>query len=212
MSMQKSIPKKIPLAILSCLGWFALITQLYLNVSSHQVSVPESVTRYFSYFTLLTNLMVAAYCTVLWLAPGSRMGAFFSRTQTATAITVYITIVALIYNIVLRSLWQPQGLQKVLDQLLHTIIPVLFILYWCVFVKKHTLQWNNFLPWLWYPFIYLVLILIRGAFSGFYPYPFIHAGEIGMQQTLINAAGIAILFMVMSLAFIGIGKLWSRRK
>ncbi|SKD07059.1 hypothetical protein SAMN05660461_3677 [Chitinophaga ginsengisegetis] len=212
MSMQKSIPKKILLAILSCLGWFALITQLYLNVSSHQVSVPESVTRYFSYFTLLTNLMVAAYCTVLWLAPGSRMGAFFSRTQTATAITVYITIVALIYNIVLRSLWQPQGLQKVLDQLLHTIIPVLFILYWCVFVKKHTLQWNNFLPWLWYPFIYLVFILIRGAFSGFYPYPFIHAGEIGMQQTLINAGGIAILFMVMSLAFIGIGKLWSRRK
>jgi hypothetical protein len=210
MSLQKPISIKIFLAVLSCLGWFALITQLYLNISSHQVSVPESITRYFSYFTLLTNLIVAVYCTVLWLAPNSRQGIFFSRTQTGTAITVYITIVAMIYNIVLRSLWQPQGLQKVLDQLLHTIIPVLFILYWCVFVKKHTLQWKDFLPWLWYPFIYLAFVLIRGTFSGFYPYPFIHVGEIGMQQTLINAVGIGILFMVISLVFIGIGKLWSR--
>ncbi|MFZ5976285.1 MULTISPECIES: Pr6Pr family membrane protein [unclassified Hydrotalea] len=33
--------------------------------------------------------------------------------------------------------------------------------------------------WLIYPLLYLVYILIRGSFSGFYPYPFVNVLQIG---------------------------------
>lgn len=212
MSLQKPISIKIFLAILSCFAWFALIPQFYIIIKNNQEPWYESVIRYFSYFTLLTNAMVAVCCTALLVAPNSSWGRFFARTGTATAIAVYITIVGLIYNTILRGLRPLNGLQKVLNEVQHVIVPVLFVLYWCVFVNKSSLRWKDFLPWLWYPLIYILFILIRGSFSDFYPYPFIDMVNIGFRQTLINAIGMAVLFSVMSLAFIGIGKLWSRKK
>jgi len=212
MSAQQPISQKIFLAILFCLAWFALIPQLFVSLNSGLVPWYESVIRYFSYFTLLTNAMVAIYSTVLLLAPNSKWARFFASAQTATAIAVYIAIVGLIYNLVLRGLYQMKGLQAILNEVQHVIVPVLFILYWCVFVNKSSLQWKNFVPWLWYPLVYVVFVLIRGAASSFYPYPFIDAGKLGLQQTLVNAAGMGILFVLMSLAFIGLGKLWPRKK
>ncbi len=212
MSLQKPISIKIFLAILSCFAWFALIPQFFITMSNDQAPWFENFIRYFSFFTLLTNAMVAIYSTVLLIAPNSSWGRFFARTGTATAIAVYITIVALISNTVLRGLIQFEGLQKILNEVQHVIVPVLFVLYWCVFVNKNSLRWKDFLPWLWYPFIYLLFVLIRGSFSNFYPYPFIHLGNLGLQQTLINSVGVGILFILVSLVFISIGKLWSRRK
>lgn len=212
MSLQKPISIKIFLTILSCFAWFALIPQFFITISSNQAPWYENFIRYFSYFTLLSNAMVAISSTVLLISPNSNWGRFFARTTTATAIAVYITIVALIYNTILRPLYQFEGLQKILNEVQHVIVPVLFVLYWCVFVNKSSLQWKDFLPWLWYPLIYILFVLIRGSFSGFYPYPFINLDDLGLRQTLINAAGMSMLFVLMSLAFIGIGKLWSRRK
>jgi hypothetical protein len=38
-----------------------------------------------------------------------------------------------------------------------------------VFVSKQKLAWKDILPWLVYPLIYLIYILIRGASFGVYP-------------------------------------------
>lgn len=212
MSVQQPISQKIFLAILFCLAWFALIPQFFLSMSIARVPWYETVIRYFSYFTILSNAMVAIYSTVRLFAPNSKWGHFFACAQTATAIAVYITIVGLIFNLVLRGLYQIKDFQGTLSEVQHVIVPLLFILYWFVFVDKSTLQWKNFLPWLWYPLIYVIFVLIRGAASGFYPYPFIDAGQLGLQKTLVNSLGVGFLFALMSLAFIAIGKLWPRKK
>ncbi|SEW56314.1 Pr6Pr family membrane protein [Chitinophaga arvensicola] len=212
MTSQQSYFQKIFLAILFCLAWFALIPQFFLTITAGKLPWFETVIRYFSYFTLLTNAMVAIYATKRLFAPDSKWGRFFAGAQSATAIAVYIAIVGLIYNLVLRRLYNMVGLQAILNEVQHVIVPVAFVLYWCVFVNKSTLQWKNFLPWLWYPLVYVIFILIRGAFSNFYPYPFIDAGNLGLQQTLINAAGMGVMFILVSLAFIGIGKLWPPKK
>ena len=201
---------KVSLAILSIIGWFTLVTQLYVNIATHAVPLAETITRYFSYFTLLTNGMVTVCCTVLWLAPASRWGRFFTLPQTVTAIAVYIAIVGIIYNIALRSLWHMTGLQKVLNELEHVIVPALFVLNWYIFASKEPLNWKHCWPWLIYPLVYIVVILIRGAFSGFYPYPFINVREIGMQQALINSVVVGVVFLLVSLLFIGIAK-WIAR-
>lgn len=173
---------RILLALGSTLGWFALMAQFYLIILNRTASVAETVVRYFSFFTILTNLLCALCFTLLWYQPASKWGAYFKRSTVSTALAVYISIVGIVYNIVLRQIWNPEGLQMVVDELLHSVIPVLFVVYWLAFVQKEKLLWKNFLPWLLYPSIYLVYILIRGSLSGFYPYPFIDVDSLGYED------------------------------
>ena len=207
MGIQQSSFTKVYLSVIALLGWFALISQFVININSRLAPTPELIIRYFSYFTLLTNLVVATCCTSLLLKPSSKLGYFFSAQKTMTAITVYILVVGLIYNVVLRFIWNPQGLQKLVDELLHSVIPLLFLLLWIFLVKKKSLKWNAFFPWIIYPLLYLVFILIRGAFSGFYPYPFIDVNKLGYQKTLLNSLGVTILFVVLFLIFIACGNI-----
>ncbi len=188
------------------LGWFALIGQLYLIILNRVTSVPETIIRYFSFFTILTNLIVAICCSMLLSKSNPGIKIFFSQQNTLTAIAVYITIVGLVYNFILRFLWKPEGLQWVVDELLHSVIPLLFILFWLLFVPKGKLFWKSVLAWLLYPLIYLVFVLFRGIPSSFYPYPFIDVDKIGYYKTFINSAGMLLAFLAISILFIIINR------
>lgn len=194
--------RKTLLILIALCGWFALISQFYLIMQNRVASIPETVVRYFSFFTILTNIMVAVYCSMLVVDPLWRMREFLLKTKTVTAIAVYISIVGIVYNVILRFLWNPQGLQRVVDELLHTVIPILFVAFWIFFVPRFRMKGNSVLPWLLYPLIYLILILIRGSFSAFYPYPFIDVDKIGYNKVLINSTGMLAAFLVVSIIFL----------
>jgi hypothetical protein len=198
--------------VLLLLGWFAIGVQFYLYMGSKAAAFGELLVRFFSFFTILTNLLVALCCTSLAFFRSSRLGKFFSVPQTQTAIAVYIVIVGLIYNTILRFLWQPEGWQKVVDELLHSVIPVLFVVYWLAFVPKKSLRWGDFWIWLAYPLAYLAFIMVRGSFGGYYPYPFVDLNALGFFTVMVNCLGITLLFVFFSLLFIGIGKLVSTDK
>ncbi len=200
------------IALMALLGWFALATQFYINVSLKQNSLAETIIRYFSYFTILTNLLVATCYTTLLLSPGSAAGHFFGRQQTLAATTVYIIIVGLIYNTILRFLWNPHGLQAVVDELLHAVIPVLAFICWLLYAGKNKLEWRDISSWLIYPLAYLAFVLLRGSASDFYPYPFIDRTALGTNKVLVNAAAITLLFTAISFAFVALGKYISKRR
>lgn len=190
----------------SLVGWFAVIMQLYLIIENRIESIPETVIRFFSFYTILTNILVATCFTVSWLMPTSGAGRFFRRYATVSAITVYIFIVGIVYNLVLRSIWEPQGMQKMVDELLHSIIPVLFIIYWIVFKAKSKLRFASAFPWLLYPLVYVIYILIRGSFSGFFPYPFVDVGKLGYPKVFMNCFYLFLAFLMVSLLVIFIGR------
>jgi hypothetical protein len=192
-------------SIISLAGWFALVLQfciMYNNAKISGENLSKAITRYFSYFTILTNIAVALSLTVFLLKPLSRLGNFFSKPSTFTAVAVNITIVGLIYNTLLRNLWKPEGLQLLADELLHLIIPVLYIMFWVFFVPHVKLKWTSFFQWLIYPLVYLIYILIYGNSTHWYPYPFVDVAALGYPGTLANAAMLLILFVLMSLLFI----------
>lgn len=203
---------KIYLAVMATVGWFALVAQFYINATLNLTPVPEMIIRFFSYFTIQTNCMVAVSCTILLLVPSSKLGNFFSRQQTMAAITVYVVIVGLIYNTILRFLWNPQGLQELVDELLHSVIPVLAVIYWLLFAGKDQLRWTNIFYWLIFPFAYIIYVLIRGSISGFYPYPFINTTLLGLNKVLVNALGIAVIFTIISLLFVAAGRSLSKNQ
>ncbi|MCS3532093.1 Pr6Pr family membrane protein [Chryseobacterium sp. JUb7] len=197
--------KRILALVFSFTGWFALIMQYNLMLEHSDLPFWEITIRFFSYFTILTNLIVAAYFTfqIFNRNPDKKSG-------TLTAITVYILIVGLIYQIILRSTWNPTGMQKLVDELLHTIIPVLVVTYWYIFENKTSLNYRHILKWSIYPLLYLIYILIRGNFSGFYPYPFINVSEIGFTNVIINSFWILIFFTGLSVILIKIGKTFNQ--
>lgn len=190
-------------AILMVLGWFAVITQLVLMMMNSTSDVFVTLIRFMSYFTILTNTLVAICFTSLVFNPDSR----FKKTTVITAITVYITIVGIVYNLLLRQIWDPQGMQKVVDELLHTVIPILCIIYFAAFVPAEKLPWKAAFVWLLYPLGYSVITLIRGAIVNQYPYPFIDVKILGYSQALINCLFILIGFLVISFLMIGVGRL-----
>ena len=203
--------KQTFLMIGAAITWFAVILQFYLIILNRVESVPETIIRFFSYYTILTNILVAFCFTVLLVKPNSRSGIFFSQPGVLTATTINITVVGLLYNLILRGIWSPVGFQRLADELLHVVIPILFILYWYFFAPKGGLGWKNAFAWLLYPFFYAVFVLFRGALSGFYPYPFIDANTLGFKKVVLNSVGLFIGFFLLSLLFVAITKAMSRR-
>lgn len=199
-------------AIGAMLGWFALIGQFYLAIENRTVAVPEAIIRYFSYFTILTNILVAFCFTSLWLKASKGAGNLFTKVKMISAITLNIAVVGITYNTILRFIWAPQGMQRLVDELLHLVIPIWMILYWFIFVSKNSLQWKDFLPWLIYPALYCVYVLIRGAYVGYYPYPFMDVTILGYQKVVINCLGIVALFLVLALILVGITKVRSKQQ
>lgn len=184
--------------------WFAVITQLVLMVQNRQADVLETIIRFFSFFTILTNILVALYFSVRVFNSQNRLLLFLNKIGSITAITVFILLVGIVYQIVLRSIWKPEGLQKFVDELLHTIIPLFVLIYWFIFSKREDSNFSILKKWLIYPFSYFIFIIIRGTFSGFYPYPFVDASVLESQQIAVNFILITlfVLFLFVILVFI----------
>ncbi len=99
-------------AIAVVVTWFALALQFYLMViQSHAQGAARVrlMANYFSFFTILTNLLVAVGLTLSLATPHSRLGRLFSRPVVASGTAVYIAIVGVTYSLLLRSLWNPSG-------------------------------------------------------------------------------------------------------
>jgi hypothetical protein len=193
-------------AIGAVLAWSAVLLQFYLFLLNRDIPVGEVIFRFFTFFTILTNTCVA----VMFSSKAARTGSWFNSASTSTAVTVYITVVGLTYNLLLRQLWEPHGMQRIVDELLHSLIPVYCVIYWLVFVPKAGLHYRLIPSWMIYPALYLAVILLRGHFSGWYPYPFVDAGQLGYQQVLINSGGMMLGFIVLSFLFIWRGRLGSK--
>jgi len=167
--------------------------QFYLMMENRTVSKLESIIRFFSYFTILSNLILAISFSVQ---------TFQKETiKILTPVTVYITIVGLVYQILLRHTWSPTGLQRIVDESLHSVIPLVAIVYWFLF-ECRKLRYNQIPKWLIFPLAYLIYILIRGSYSGFYPYPFVD-----VNQVLINSGFMLIGFVVVSALLVWIRRL-----
>ncbi len=195
--------------------WFALVLQFSISIPAYLsagYTTIGTIVQIISFFTILSNLLVVICLTVLLIKPKLAWGSFFSRGTVLTSIAVYITVVGVIYSLLLRQLWHPEGWFKLADELLHTINPLLFIIYWLAFVPKAGLKWVNILPWLWYPFAYFIYILIRGAVTGEYPYPFMNVADFGYVKVTINCLLVLLVFAGFGALYVGTGKLMSKKE
>ncbi len=199
--------------IAALIVWAGLLLQYYLMVrgQSGEVFATRTV-NFFSYFTILSNLLAAVAFSAPVVAPASPIGRFFSRPSVRTAIVLYTSVTAATYIGILQGLWKPEGLQWVADTTLHYVTPALFLIDWLLFSPKGTLRWGSVLPWLAFPLAYGLYSIFRGPLSGFWPYPFLDVSQLGMAKVLINMAAMSGLFLILGLGFVLIDRLLKRRR
>ena len=196
--------------LLSC---FALALQ-YGLVMAGDIG-PSAILRtvnFFSYFTILTNLLAAVALTLPVLAPQTALARFLDRPSVRTAIAAYIVIVMAIVFFVLRHLTTFQGWDLVADLILHYVVPMLFVIDWLILVPKESLKMKDTLAWLAFPLLYLIWTFIHGVYSGFYPYPFLNGSELGNARVLLNEAGLLVIFLILGLLLVTGGRRIDRAK
>lgn len=200
--------------MLALLGWAGLSVQLYLILLGRWelgASLLGGLVNFFSFFTVLTNTLAAVVLTWELTPRESAVRRWFLLPAVRGGIAVSIALVGLAYNLLLRHLWQPQGWQFIADELLHDVMPVLFIIYWGLWVPKGTLRLGHIGLWMIYPLVYFAYILLRGDLLAAYPYPFIDVASLGYPQVFINAAGVLAGFVGIALGVVGLDRWLGRR-
>jgi hypothetical protein len=175
------------------LVWTALLLQFYVSgehAFAQGHSVVAALSKLFSYFTILTNLLVAFVVSSAILDPRREVG-FFRSSSVQVATAVYIVIVGVIYNLLLRKLWHPQGLHLVADQLLHIFVPIFYVAFCFSQETRSRLAFRAAADWLIFPLAYFGFSLIRGTFVGVYPYYFVDPKKLG-YGTVFLIAGIML--------------------
>ena len=182
--------------------WAALLLQLVLVVRGgtvlDEVNPPELGTRlvrFISYFTILTNLLVAITTTTLALRQ-DRFPTWW-RVLRLNAI-VGIAVTGLVHWFLLRPLLDLDGADYLADKLLHVVVPLLAIVGWVAFGPRGKAESGLLWLSLIYPLGWLAYTLVRGAVADWYPYPFLDVGEQGYPRSLLACAGVAVLLLVLT--------------
>lgn len=210
--MKSPLAKNIFITLGFIVIWLSIILQFALVLKNHNYHWIKALDGFLMYFTVLTNITAGLSFGWILFLPRNKVGVFFSKPSTQTAITVYIVVVSLVYNLTLRGLINLTGLNVLANELLHVFIPIIVLLFWVLFVNKAYLKYSNTFSWLIYPFLYMIFALVRGLFTTTYPYPFINAIELGYKTITINCVILFFVFWLLSLFFVWLGRLKSTKK
>lgn len=199
--MRRSIDRTVAGAI-ALVAIVALVLQgvLILQTPGNTAAI---LVRYFSYFTILSNIWVASVC----VAVASDRGGMRSPVARGAA-ALYIAVTAGIYAVLLRGLVSLSGAGVLANELLHVVVPALYLLAWLFLAPHRVLRWGDVLRWLVFPLVYVGWIYLRGAAVHEYPYPFMDLTKVSGAQVATNCTGVAILFAALGLLLVMCDRRW----
>ncbi|TNF20129.1 MAG: hypothetical protein EP318_12075 [Rhodobacteraceae bacterium] len=197
--------RRISAALLALVVLATIVTRLWLNMDDHGTTLGQALWRIFRYFTIWTNVLIGA--AGLWLALGRRLDG-----RVTAGLLLAIGAVAIVYHTLLAGLTRYQGLEALVDDALHIVVPAWFALHWAVFEPKAHLGWRDIPLWLAYPAVYCAYALIRAQVDGRYPYPFLDIADKGLAAVLVNMGGLLVAFALGGLLIVGLARLLSSRR
>ncbi len=153
------------------------------------------VVNFFSYFTNLANLLAA-----ITLLIGARMSLRARQSNTFDVLramaTVSMVVVGVIFSVLLRNA-DLGSLQPWVNVVVHYLMPCVIVADWILWPPTYPLRSRELLLCQLAPAAYLAYILIRGAWIGWYPYPFFNPATVGGYGNIATfALGIACVFLL----------------
>lgn len=191
--------------VVAVVAWFAVVFQLVLVLRGDAVLVQEDppglvarTYRFFAYFTIQSNILVALTSTVLARTPALDRPAW--RVARLAGL-VGITVTGLVHFFLLRPLLDLEGASWAADKLLHVVVPVLALAAWAVAGPRPRASVREAAYALVWPVAWTVWTLVVGQVDGWVPYPFLDAGENGWGAVGVACAGITVLFLLLFALF-----------
>jgi hypothetical protein len=215
-------PARLAAGLIGLIAWGAVLAQLLLALETGmEKGTPPWMVAWnlFSYFTILSNSLVGLVTLHYALAQSDprsdwkagREAHWLAGSGMLAATALYIIVVGIIYQTILASQNNVTGFAKLVDTMLHGMVPIAYPLWWLAYGRSDRLRWWQALVWLEFPAIYCLYTLVRGDYLGRYPYPFIDVTKLGYETVGMNIAGLVVLFLLGSGIVIGIDNLLPRR-
>jgi hypothetical protein len=156
----------------------------------------ERLVRLFSYFTIQSNLLVLVASALLAARP-ARTGRVLAVLHLDALLCIAVT--GVVYHTVLADAGvnlTPSG--DLANFLLHTVTPIGTWVVWLLVGPRPrfagaTVAWSVV-----YPLAWIAYTFARGAATGWYPYPFLDAGALGLATAARNTAVVAVGFLVLA--------------
>jgi hypothetical protein len=178
------------------------VIALQPNSSANSTWSPSDVatrlTQFFSYFTIQSNLIVAAATVALAANPNCDSRVFrVVRMAGLYAITVTFVIYGALLAPGLSS-----GATGITNICLHYVVPFLTVVGWLVFGPRRRLDVRSLAMSAIWPLAFVIYTLIHGHLSGWYPYPFVNVNRLGLAAVVRNGAGIVCLMLALGGAYV----------
>jgi hypothetical protein len=187
---------------IAMIGAGSCALQLYLAMTEHPDHTPLwRLVDFLGYFTNTTAIMATVVAILALARPTSTL----TQPGAITATAVYILVVAVTYEWLLRG--PTHGLRVISNMGVHEVLPTLVILLWLVFTPKAGLRWTQPLAWVIYPAVYISWTLAHGAVSHTYPYFFADVNKLGYSRALMNGGMFLAVFYGLGLAVVALGRL-----
>lgn len=209
------------------LGVAAIIRQLSLSIGNALAAetpwgshLPTVITNFFSYFTILSNLIaITALITGgLWMLR-TRRSADVEPAWLATLFacaSTYMIVTGIVYNLLLRHI-PLAGISDVwTNETLHVVIPAVMLADVLFAPRRRGLPWGALLVAVAFPIVWAVYTLIRANFitsalSGspwWYPYPFLDPNLEGASYLTVTGyiIGIAVAIIAVAMFVVWVGR------
>lgn len=169
--------------------------------------VPE---EYFTYFTIITTILAVAVTAVGGVMALRLPVDTVRYTVARMSILTYAVVTTVVYNVLLRSI-PDEGfvVSPWPGEIMHVWIPIVLVLDWLVSPGRPALRWTGLRIVVIFPLAWLALTLLRGAVTGWYPYPFLEPAT-GWVSVTTYIVGIAAF--IVALASLAITYSRSRKK
>lgn len=166
--------------------------------------------RFFSYFTVQSNILVLIASIVLMLRP-TRDGTIWRIVRLDSLLAIVIT--GIVYATLLAPLVEDHGsaASVISNALLHYIAPWLSLVVWLLIGPRPRISWATVAGAFIWPAAWIAYTLIHGAISGWYPYPFLDAGQLGYPTAVRNIIAILLGAGVIAVIFRFLDRLPSLR-
>lgn len=170
------------------LGLSAIVTEIMVLINRGRFNP----VNFFSYFTVESNIIICvAFFLAAWAFAGGEREKY---SEFRRAATVYILIVGLGFSLLLAGLENTEFTAVPWDNLvLHYIVPAAALLDLLLDRPKQKTAFSRSLVWLLFPVLYAVYSLIRGAITGWYPYPFLNPGNKGWGVVIVAVSAMCVL-------------------
>jgi hypothetical protein len=182
------------------IGWAALLGRY---ISGGDFESASLTAHYFSYFTVLSNVLAALTLTEMASRPPGSPN-WLTRPSVVAATTLYMSVTGL--STLPPPVWLPHQWPVICDSFLHYLLPILFFGIWMIGMPKGCLSFSQIPRWLIFPLCYGIYSQIFGPF-----YRAFDVEDIGLAHVLSNTVWMSICFISLSANLVVIDRALSRQ-